>query len=153
MTPRIYIDTSVVGGYFDKEFNLETKIFFDKVFRKEIKLIVSDLLEAELLGAPEEVVSFYESIPIQQIEFVKLTQDAIELAEKYLSDGVVGNTSRTDCRHIALATVNKADLIISWNFKHIVNIKRIRGYNSVNLREGFHAMEIRSPKELIDYED
>jgi hypothetical protein len=153
MIPRIYIDTSVVGGYFDEEFDVETKIFFDKVFRLEVKLIVSDLLEAELAGAPLKIIEFYDSLPKQQVEITKLTNEAIELAEKYLEEGVVGNTSRTDCRHIALATIVKADVLVSWNFKHIVNLKRIKGYNSINLREGFQVLEIRSPKEIIEYED
>jgi hypothetical protein len=60
---------------------------------------------------------------------------------------------RADCRHIALATINKADVLVSWNFKHIVNLKRIREYNSINLREGLHTLEIRSPKELMEYEN
>ena len=117
MIQRIYIDTSVVGGFFDEEFDLETKILFDKVFRFEIKLIVSDLLETELIGAPEEIVEFYQSLPDTQLERVTLTSEAIELAEKYIQEGVVGNTSRTDCRHIALATLVKADVLVSWNFK------------------------------------
>jgi hypothetical protein len=107
MIQRIYIDTSVVGGYFDDEFDIETKILFDKVFRKEIKLIVSDLLETELMGAPAEIIDFYKTLPNQQLERVALTDEAIELAEKYIFQGVVGNTSRTDCRHIALATIAK----------------------------------------------
>ena len=75
------------------------------------------------------------------------------LADKYIQDKVVGRTSREDCIHIALATLHRADVLISWNFKHIVNLIRIRGYNSVNLKTGYPTIEIRSPKELIDYED
>jgi len=52
-----------------------------------------------------------------------------------------------------LATINRADVLISWNFKHIVNLKRIHGYNAVNLKLGYPILEIRSPKEIIDYED
>jgi hypothetical protein len=75
------------------------------------------------------------------------------LADKYISENVVGKTSRDDCIHIALATLNRADVLISWNFKHIVNLQRIRGYNSVNLKHNYPAIEIRSPKEMIDYEN
>ena len=67
--------------------------------------------------------------------------------------GVVGQTSLTDCRHIALATVHRVDVVASWNFKHIVNLERIKGYNSVNLRMGYPAIEIRTPQELVSYED
>ena len=153
MIQRVYIDTSVVGGILDTEFDVFTKMFFDKAFRREIRLIVSDLLEEELINAPNGIKTFFRTIPAEQLEFVRLTKDAIELAEAYISEKVVGETSRADCRHIAIATISKADVLVSWNFKHIVNLKRIRGYNSINLREGLHTLEIRSPKELMEYEN
>jgi hypothetical protein len=59
----------------------------------------------------------------------------------------------TDCRHIATATINKVDFLVSWNFKHIVNVFRIRGYNSINLRCGYSLLDIRSPKEIVNNED
>ena len=150
MIHRIYIDTSVIGGYFDQEFDIESKIFFDKLHRGEINLIVSDIMETELQGAPDYVVDFYQSLPVGNIERISLTTEAIELAEQYLRAGVVGSTSRTDCRHIVLATIARASVLVSWNFKHIVNLKRIRGYNSINLRLGYPELEIRSPKEIFE---
>jgi hypothetical protein len=69
---------------------------------------------------------------------------------RYIAEKVVGRTSLADCQHIAIATINNADILASWNFKHIVNLNRIRGYNSVNLKEGLRILEIRSPKELIE---
>jgi hypothetical protein len=80
-----------------------------------------------------------------------LTKEAIILADKYITENVVGKTSITDCRHIAIATINKVDVLASWNFKHIVNLDKIKGYNSVNLRLGYLRVEIRSPKDLINY--
>ena len=65
---------------------------------------------------------------------------------------VVGPSSMADCFHIAIATIQKADLLVSWNFKHIVNIERIHGYNAVNLKNGYHTLEIRNPREAFDYE-
>ena len=76
-----------------------------------------------------------------------------ELAQIYLAEKVVGPTSADDCRHIATATINKVDYLVSWNFKHIVNVFRIRGYNSVNLRYGYQPLDIRSPKEIVNNED
>lgn len=64
----------------------------------------------------------------------------------------MGETSLGDCQHIATATLNYADVLVSWNFKHIVNLPRIRGYNSINLREGHHTLEIRTPKEIFNNE-
>lgn len=150
MKQRIYIDTSVIGGKFDIEFEFYTDLFFKEISKNGTILLVSDILESELLFAPEKVKEFYATISSDNLETVILNEEAIELAEKYLEEGVVGQTSRSDCRHIALATIYKADVLVSWNFKHIVNLKRIKGYNSVNLREGYITIEIRSPKELIE---
>ena len=84
---------------------------------------------------------------------MQLTEESVSLAEMYINENVVGKTSIEDCRHIALATINKVDVLASWNFKHIVNLDRIRGYNSVNLRHGYSMIEIRSPKDLVNYEN
>jgi hypothetical protein len=80
-----------------------------------------------------------------------LTSEAIELADTYIAQKVVGKTSLEDCRHIAIATIHKVDVLASWNFKHIVNLERINGHNSVNLKLGYAMIEIRSPKDLINY--
>ena len=145
----IYIDTSVIGGVFDEEFEIHSKLFFDRVIKGEFKIIISDILEQELEKAPDKVLSFYASIPEEAIMRVELNELADSLAEEYLRSKVVGATSRADCQHIALATLVGADILVSWNFKHIVNINRIRGYNSVNLMNGYRALEIRNPRELI----
>jgi hypothetical protein len=93
-----------------------------------------------------------DTIPNSSLIKVNLTTEAVKLADACLLEGVVGKTSRNDCFHIALATVNYADILVSWNFKHIVNVQRIRGYNAVNLINGYKSIDIRSPKELINYE-
>lgn len=85
MKPRIYIDTSVVGGYFDDEFSADTIPFFDRVISGEIKIIVPDILEAELLRAPDFVNELLENMPESQIEKVKLSPEAAELADKYIA--------------------------------------------------------------------
>ena len=103
--------------------------------------------------APQRVKEFIIGLPKAIIEFIEITPDAIYLADKYITENVVGKTSRDDCIHIALATINRADVLISWNFKHIVNYKRIRGYNAVNLKFGYPMIEIRSPQEMINYEN
>ena len=153
MIRRIYIDTSVFGGYFDKEFEEETKFFFEKVIGNRIKIIVSEILELELYRAPDCIRRFFESLPAELIEKTEFTKEVADLSEKYIIEKVVGKTSRADCQHIALATINKADVLVSWNFKHIVNLERIRGYNSINFREGYQMTEIRTPKEIFSHEN
>ncbi|MCA1764143.1 MAG: PIN domain-containing protein [Cryomorphaceae bacterium] len=150
---RIYLDTSVFGGYFDEEFQEFTKPLFDRINNGEITIIFSTILESELELAPAKVRNLIRSIKKANTEFVEETNDAIELAGDYLSEKVVGQTSYSDCLHIALATINQADLLVSWNFKHIVNIQRIRGYNSINIKNGYKPLEIRSPRDLMDYEN
>jgi len=151
MKQRIYIDTSVVGGYFDDEFSADTIPFFERVKSGEIIIIVSDILEAELLRAPDFVRELLMEMPKLQIEKVRLSPEAIELADKYIDAKVVGKTSRADCQHIAIATFCNADVLVSWNFKHIVNLDRIRGYNGINYQNGHKMIEIRTPKEITKY--
>ncbi len=153
MIKRIYIDTSVVGGQFDKEFSDDTNPFFDAVLNGQFIIIVSDLLEAELLRAPQQVRDFLSTITAQQIESIRLTQEASILADQYIQAKVVGQTSRADCQHIAMATLAKADVLVSWNFKHIVNLDKIRGYNGINYQFGHNMIEIRTPKEIINYDN
>jgi len=91
------------------------------------------------------------TIPKEQIENIRLSPEAIELADKYIEAKIVGKTSRADCQHIAIATLCKADILVSWSFKHIVNLDRIRGYNGINYQLGHNMIEIRTPKEIIKY--
>lgn len=149
---RIYLDTSIYGGYYDIEFQLWTKILFEKIVKGEYKIIFSKLTDIELLPAPKKVKQLAELIPEKNIIRVDITDEAVELAEQYLIENVVGKTNKADCTHIAIATLNNADILVSWNFKHIVNINRIRGYNSVNYKLGHKILEIRTPREILEYE-
>lgn len=153
MIQRIYIDTSVVGGYFDEEFKEATQRLFKRLGDREVKFVISDLLELELTLAPQHVGELLLRYPADGFERVELTQETLDLADKYISEGVVGRTSLEDCRHIALRTINRVDVLASWNFKHIVNLNRIKGYNSVNLKMGYPILEIRTPQELVSYGD
>ena len=101
--------------------------------------------------AKKEIRDFYSTLI--NTELVEITKDAVQLADSYIADKVVGKTSRNDCLHIAIATVSHVDVLVSWNFKHIVNIYRIRGYNSVNIRLGYSPLEIRSPKDIVGNEN
>jgi len=149
----IYVDTSVIGGYFDVEFEDETKKLFENIMLGKYKIMFSSTIEDELLKAPEQVKNLFKTIPVKYTKKVELTGEAIKLADAYISENVVGRTSQEDCFHIALATVNKADILVSWNFKHMVNTFRIRGYNSVNLKLGYLPIDIRSPKEMFRHEN
>jgi hypothetical protein len=105
------------------------------------------------LPAPNKVKELTKNIPDSNIEFIDISDESIALAEQYIKENVVGKTSRADCIHIALATLHNADILVSWNFKHIVNVNRIRGYNAVNYKFGHKILEIRTPREILEYED
>ena len=153
MGQRFYFDTSVFGGVFDAEFEEDSVILFERVSLGLITCVYSNLTESELKNAPQQVQDFFFNVKNEHKERLQITPEALDLARKYIDEKVVGETSFDDCLHIAMATINKADILISWNFKHIVNVYRIRGYNSVNLRLGYPTLEIRSPKEIVGYEN
>ena len=152
MKQRFYLDTSVFGGVFDVEFEEPSLLLFERIKLGRIVCLYSDLTEDELVDAPKKVRDFFNQLPEENMQKLQVNDEALNLANRYVEEGVVGQTSFDDCVHIALATINKADLLASWNFKHIVNIYRIRGYNSVNLKNDYGTIEIRSPKEIIRYE-
>ena len=129
-----------------------TLSFFERIIDERIQIFVSQLLIAELAEAPDEVRELLNEIPQEQRSFVELTKEARTLANKYIEEKVVGQTSRADCQHIAMATLAKADVLVSWNFKHIVNLDRIRGYNGINLLMGYNQIEIWTPKEIERYD-
>jgi hypothetical protein len=104
----------------------------------------------ELEGAPEKVKKILERVLGDNIEYIPLNEESIALANAYLNEGVVAESSLSDALHMVIATVERVDILVSWNFKHIVNIKRIHLLNSVNLKLGFPILEIRSPREVLD---
>ena len=145
---RVYVDGCAVGMAFNPKYAAQTRPFWEAVRNGEIIVIVSDVLDRELQKAPLRARELVYGLPKSQIERIVSTDESDTLAERYIAEGVVGETSLDDCRHIALATINHADVLVSWNFKHIVNINRIRGYNSVNMKLGYPQIEIRTPYEV-----
>jgi len=150
---RIYLDTSVFGGYFEPEFEFWTKILFNQIYKGQFKVIYSRLTDIELKPAPAKVRELANSLLKETVEFIDISDQALELANHYISENVVGKTSLSDCIHIALGTLHHADVLVSWNFKHIVNVHRIRGYNAVNYKFGHKILEIRTPREILENED
>ena len=148
MKPRLYFDTSVFGGIYDEEFEEISLMLFEKVKLGKIICVYSDLSVTELKNAPENVRNYFLALPKEHMEFLEVNEEAYILADKYLEEKVVGQTSADDCRHIATATINKVDYLVSWNFKHIVNFDKIKIFNSINIRLGYPFIDIRSPLEF-----
>jgi len=146
---RIYTDTSVLGGCEDEEFAEHSVRLLDSFVRGERVLVLSSLTVQELATAPAEVRCRLATVPEEHVEPLQLGAEARELAEDYIEAAVLTARMRADAQHIAIATVGRVDVLVSWNFKHIVNLQRIHGYNSVNLRKGYPMIEIRTPREVL----
>lgn len=153
MRRRIYIDTSVIGGCLDPGLSASSEALM-RLFRPgEDVAVISDLTEVEVYRSPEGVRQVLDRIPAEAREDVQLGEEAAALADHYIRAGVVSKAHLLDAQHIAIATLERVDVLASWNYRHIVNLSRIRGYNSVNLRQGRPMLEIRSPQELIPYDN
>ncbi|MDR3245092.1 MAG: PIN domain-containing protein [Prevotellaceae bacterium] len=149
MKPRIYIDTSVIGGYYDEEFKDASRHLFERIENQEFDVYFSKINQAELMNAPQRVKDIKELIPADCFYFVELSDEAETLAQLYISEKILGKASENDAYHIALASVNRVDCLISWNFKHIVNFDKIKMFNAINMRFGYPLIDIRSPLEFL----
>jgi hypothetical protein len=154
MIQRIYIDTSVIGGCFDEEFQVWSNQLFHEFISGQKIAIISDVTIDEIMDAPQYVQDkLDELIKSNFKELIPATDEAQLLAESYIQEGAVSKKFYEDALHIAVATIQKASVLASWNFKHIVNLDRIRQYNAVNIKKGYSMLEIRSPRELVKIEE
>ncbi len=147
---RIYADTSVFGGVFDEEFAGPSKVFFDQIRAGRFTLVLSAASLRELNEAPAHVQDILATIPADHLELLPDDDEVVVLRDAYLKAGVVGPSSETDAEHVAAASVAAVDMIVSWNFRHIVHFDRIRGYHGVNLIQGYNQVSIFSPREVIE---
>lgn len=148
----IYVDASVIGGCEDDEFKEDSLALWERFRTGRHTLVLSEHTLRELRNAPPAVRNRITEIPRENQVVLPDQPEAVALAEAYLKHGVLGPGSYSDALHIALATIRRVDILVSWNFRHIVNFGRIRLFNAVNLEEGFGTLEIRTPKEVLDYE-
>jgi predicted nucleic acid-binding protein len=146
---RIYVDTSVFGGRFELEFQEASQKLFDRFVAGVHVLVMSELTTTELKNAPWRVSSVLSTIPPEHFVVLQPPPDTERLAGLYLAAGVVPRREWADAQHIAIATLSDVDVLVSWNFKHIVNLRRIRGYNAVNSGLGYQELEIRTPREIV----
>jgi predicted nucleic acid-binding protein len=146
---RIYIDTSVIGGYFDTKFEEATQQLFKRIADKDFDVYFSEVNETELTKAPQQVKAAKDLIPAECFHYISVTDEVKALALAYINEGVLGEASRNDAYHIALASASRIDCLISWNFKHIVNYDKIKLFNAINLSLGYPMIDIRSPLECL----
>lgn len=149
MKQRYYIDLSVVVGYYDEKYKEATTKLYDRLDNDEVIFVISELLEVELTSMLFPINAPFLNYSSDRVERIKLSKDCYDLAQSYIDDQVTSQFGLELCLHIAMATINKVDVFVSWNYKYYVNLDKIRAYNSVNLRLGYSMIEIRSPRDLV----
>ncbi|MCC6442456.1 MAG: hypothetical protein IT210_03250 [Armatimonadetes bacterium] len=146
---RVYADASVYGGAFDEEFESYSRRFFELIRGGRFYLVTSALVYQALHLAPVHVQEFYRELSVKS-ELISITDEVLALRDAYIDAGILTEKSLTDATHVAVATLSRCDLIVSWNFKHIVNFKKIPMYNAVNILRNCGQISIHSPQEVIE---
>jgi predicted nucleic acid-binding protein len=149
---RVYADTSVYGGVLDDEFAKPSRIFFDRVREGRFELVISALVEDELIQAPSEVREWFGQFRVAA-HIVEVSSEALALRQAYLDAEIVSPKFIDDALHVALATVARCTVLVSWNFRHIVHYQKVPLYNAVNVLHRHTALDIRSPFEVIENDD
>ena len=152
VTTQVYIDTSVIGGCIDQEFREWSIKLFDEFKNGNKIAVISDITLDELELAPKKVQDILKQIPVKYLKIVESKADTDELARQYIQKNAVSEKFYLDALHIAIATYYNVTVLSSWNYKHIVNLDRIRKFNSVNIEMGFNILEIRSPRDILKAE-
>ena len=148
---RVYVDTSVIGGCFDEEFAPWSNGLMKDFLRGIFKPVLSEIVAAEVLPAPEQVRAQYAELLSVEPQFAELTDEVRQLAAVYQERKILPAKFSNDVLHIALATIAEVDMLVSWNFKHIVQFDKIRLFNAINRESGYKAIEIYSPREVTTY--
>ena len=151
-TQRIYLDTSVIGGCYDDEFAMWSNGLMKDIESGLFQGVTSEIVEAEIADAPTEVWEKFLKFLEMNPEVLKINAEAIGLVDIYLKHKILAERFRNDMLHIALSTIADVDILVSWNFRHIVRYDKIRQFNAVNLEQGYHILDIYSPREVTSYE-
>ena len=144
----LYLDTSVIGGYYDTEFMADTRALWRLHKAGRFRFVSSVLVDQEIAGAPPRVRELMRAT-FASADLLPMTVEALELAGHYLAHRVVPPDYTDDARHVAVATCAGVSLVVSWNFKHLVNVRRESGFNAVNLLQGYPPVRIVAPTFLI----
>ena len=146
--PTLYLDTSVIGGYHDTEWMADTRELWAQAKVGQWRLVTSIVAEAELQNAPANVRGVFADT-FDATSILDTSSEIEQLANAYLAAAVVPPKFADDALHVAMATVHGVRLVVSWNFKHLVNVRREDGFNAVNILHGWPPVRIVSPKEII----
>lgn len=145
----LYMDNSVLGGYFDDEFSEATRALWKLAQQGHYRFVASVVTAQEAALAPHRVVQLFEQTFPNDTQLLAFTSRSRELAEAYVKAGVVTEKYADDARHVSIATTHGIGLIVSWNFHHLVNYHRETHFNQINTEFGYPILRIVSPQELI----
>jgi len=152
---KFYLDTSVFGSLFDFEDPRRVEItrsLLEEIKKTTFEAFISPLVVAEIGKAPYDVRSgLINAVAEFHLPVLNETEESIKLAQDYIQEGIIPERFRDDARHIAIPVVYELDGLISWNYRHMVNIRVKRVVNAINLRLGYKPIEILSPEEVTDY--
>lgn len=151
--PRVYLDTSVLGGCFDDNFSPWSNGLMKDIRLGHFRPVISELVIIEIEDAPAQVREKYFELLEEGAQILTVTEDALALVDAYRAQNILGAKFENDMIHIALATVNEVDILVSWNFKHVVHFDKIRRFNAVNEKCGYKPLMILSPREVTNYEE
>lgn len=144
----LYLDTSVIGGYYDAEFQTDTRELWRLRNAGRFRFVTSVLVDQEIAAAPERVRKLMAATFALE-DLLPVTAEMLELANHYLAQNVVPLDYADDARHVAFCSVERIDYLVSWNFKHLANVRREAGFNAVNVLQGYPPMRMVAPTFLI----
>jgi predicted nucleic acid-binding protein len=146
--PVLYLDTSVIGGYFDDEWKDATQELWRQMEAGRYQFLTSAVTADELSTAPERVRDLFAD-PFPAEALLGITVESERLATASMERHILPPRFTDDARHVAVCTVTQLEYLVSWNFKHLVNVEREKGFNAVNLLQGYRPIRIVNPLELI----
>lgn len=154
---KVYLDTSVVSYLYqvDAPEKMQNTLDLWELFKNKVyEVYISDIVIREISGCNEEKLKVLLDY-LDQIDYniIETDEDTVELAGKFIDFGILKQKSFDDCQHIAAAILAGCDIITSWNFKHIVNVKTVRGVKVITTLEGYKDLLIYPPSVLIESED
>jgi len=146
---KIYLDTSVYSALYDERDLIrqnQTKEFWDSI--KDHELYYSDINLEEINGVSNTELRNKLRDLLNFGNEIQVSSEVIELSKIYIKEGLIPEKYESDAIHVALVTVCSLDILVSWNFKHLVKRKTRIGVNLINLKEGYKAIDILAPPEL-----
>lgn len=149
----LYLDNSVLGGYYDEEFEDATQRLWKLAEEGQFRFVASIVTQEEVVLAPPRVIELFARTFPDPSKLLDLDERADELARAYVEAGIVTEKYADDARHVAAATTHGIGVIVSWNFKHLANYRREEGFNRINRENGYAEVRIISPPELVYADD